>query len=251
MAQTLGQIVGIHKSTKTAAQRDFDTIYKYFQKDSLFKGFTKIHTPEEGNLQQPATEQLVQANAYELLAKMEETLVNAFDVEATKDTADTNARANIIIGSNTILENVPVSHLLWLEKQFTNFVTVFRAIPVQSAAENWTTAPNLPNGMVRTPEEVGQSTKKITEFPVIVPPTPEHPAQVREVTRDVVSGTWRTVKYTAAITIQEKDTLIKRSTELLNATKQAIVAANHTEAIKVQEGEKIFNFLFDGIGIGG
>lgn len=247
---TLGQIVGITKGTRTSAQRDFDAIYKTFQKPQLFNGFTKTHTPFEGTMQQPAQDQLVQENATTLLQRMEQVLTRAFDVEATKDYTDTKAKANVILSDGTVLlTGVPVSHLLWLEKQFSNFVTVFRALPIQSAAETWDAAANLDLGVLRTPAQDTPTTKKDVDFRVVWAPQEgqSQPPEIREVTRDVQSGIWTTVKFTSAISPQDKELLVSRATDLLNATKQAIVQANHQEAQDVSEGSRIFSFLFDGI----
>src|SRR5580700_9630999 len=104
---TLGQIVGIHKSTKTAIQRDWDVAYHTLQKSDLFNGFDKTHFAFEGNLTQPEQVKRVQANAFEIVSGLQPLLTRLIDLEATKDGADTAARADIVVGDQTILSQVP------------------------------------------------------------------------------------------------------------------------------------------------
>lgn len=245
---TLGEIVGIHKGTRSAAQRDFDIIYKSIQKPDNFNGLDKTHDPFPGELPQPHQEKLVQSNALGLLSKMEEVLTRAINVEATKDIADQSAKADIIVGDETVLRDVPISHILWLEKQVTDFVTVFRALPIQSAAEKWESADNLPAGVYRTPTEEVPSTKKITDQKVVIPPTDQHPGQWTEISKDVQSGTWKTTKFTAALPAKQKEILVRRATDLLVAVQQAATRANHASVVDIKtEGQTIFGYLFDNV----
>lgn len=246
---TLGQIVGIHKGTKEEAQRRWDTIYHTLQKNDLFTGLHKTFEAFEGTLPQPPQDKRLQANATDLLREMQPLLTRLFDLEYTKDVADTQATANVYLPgiSRPLLENVPISHLLWLEKQFIKLVTVFKALPVMSAAEDWTgDATSLPTGVRRTPVEETPATKKEKQWQVVVAADANggHPADVREVTSDVHSGNWRTIKYTSAVPVAVRDELVKRATAMLNAVRQAAVAANHLVVQDQSEGEIIFGFLY-------
>jgi hypothetical protein len=241
---TLGQIVGIHKGTRHSVQSQFDAAYHTLQKGDLFTGFDKIHTPLEGNLQQPADGRRVQANAHEILTGLEPLLM---DLTLTKDVADTEATADVVVDGSVLLADVPVSHLLWLEKQAAHLLAVFQAIPVQSAAENWATANNLPVGQYRTDTVETESTRKNHEWITVVPNSPEHAAQIRENVQDVVSGHWRTVKYTAALPVAQRTELVARAGKLLDAIKMAVTEANHQTVTDEHEGAAIFGFLFDGV----
>jgi hypothetical protein len=246
---TLGQIVGIHKSTRVSIQREWDEMYHLLQKGELFSGFDKTHTPFEGNLPQPAQSKRVQANATELVTGLEKLLSRLFDLEATKDNADTEARADLVVGDDTLMTQVPVNHLLWMEKQVANLVTVFNAIPVMTAAEDWQPSQALDRGMYRTQAERTPSTKKDTHWEVVVPAIDngDHGAIVKEVSNDIQSGTWEIVKYTAAMRPTDKALLIKRASVLLDAIRFATTTANHLPVTDIDEGEKIFGYLFDGM----
>jgi hypothetical protein len=248
---TLGQIVGIHKTTRTQIQRDWDQVYHDLQRSELFNGFDKTHTPFEGNLTQPAKSKRVQANATELVYGLQDLLTRLFDLEATKDSADTQARADVKVTQNgnetVVLPNVPINHLLWLEKQAVHLLTVFRSIPVVSAAEDWQSSETLEWGKLRTPTEQTPSTKKAEHFEIIVPAADNngHPAAYEKVTQDIKSGDWYETKYTTAMLPNTKAALVNRTSLLLDGIKQAIVAANHLDVTDVKEGALIFGFLFD------
>jgi hypothetical protein len=256
-ATTLGQIVFIRQGVSKATQDEWDEIYHTFQRADLFTGLHKEHEPFEEtdpatghqiNLKQPTQEKRIQADAQELLLRAQKALTRRFDVTATQDTANTLARADVIVGDRTMLRDVPVSHLLWLEGEFTHMLTVFGAIPTRSLAEDWKEDTSLPLGRRRTDAEIVPSTRKVTEFRVIVPATDKFPAQVSPpIASDVHSGNYRTIKYTAALPIAKKNLLTDRVVELLEAVKQAVVRANHQHINDVHEGEIIFNYLLDGV----
>lgn len=248
---TLGQIVGIHKTTRTQIQRDWDSVLHTLEKPELFTGFDKKHYPYDGFLLQPHKEKRVQANATTLVYGLQELLTRLFDLEATKDSADTSARADVKVTFNgtdyqTILYDVPVNHLLWLEKRVINLLTTFRAIPVVSAAESWQPQPG-DWGVLRTAEDATPTTSKEEGFQIVVPAADNngHPAAYEKVTKDTPSGVYKEVKFTAAMRPDAKAALIKRASVLLDGIKQAITAANHLEVTDIKEGAAVFGFLFD------
>ena len=55
-----------------------------------------------------------------MLAEVAGILTRLFDVTLTKDTANCTARADVKIGDSVLLPAVPVTYLLFLEKQLTD-----------------------------------------------------------------------------------------------------------------------------------
>src|SRR5262249_15399276 len=160
------------------------------QKGDLFNGLEKSQEMFEGfGLPQAPQSKKIQASAQEILSALPGLLGRLYDLEATKDAADADAVADVVVNGQVIIENVQINHLLWLEKQFQNLVTVFKAIPVISAAEQWQEAVGLSDGYYQTATETQPITKKVTDFKIVVPAAANgnHPADVREVSKDVQS----------------------------------------------------------------
>jgi len=253
---TLGQIVFVDTSTRTAFKTDFDQILHTMEGDkALFNGVHKEHTPLPGvdehgrpeNLQQPGQDLQIRANVIELLQQVQPIAIKLYDTVATKDYGQRNAVADVVVNGDTLLEDVPIVHLLWLEKSVTDLLTLFRKIPVRTRAERW--EPSDVVGEYRTPVVTEESTKKVTGWQTVVAAAANngHPADVRPISNDVVSGHYNTVKFTAAMPDRDRTTLIRRVSDLLDGIKMAIVEANHVAAPSVEEGDKIFDYLYSGI----
>src|SRR5207244_5906856 len=100
----------------------------------------------------------------------------ARDSQATKDAANTGARADVKIGKTVLLANVPVTTLISLEKWLTDVRTVIAHAPTLDPSENWHL--NDATGLYETdPAEVVR-TKKINKHSVVVPASDKFPAQV-------------------------------------------------------------------------
>ena len=89
---------------------------------------------EEGE-QLPPESTPVQIKAEDVLRNTAATLTRLFDVTATKDWANCAARADVKVDGRVLVADVPVSYLLFLEKQLTDINTFVRKLPVLDAAE--------------------------------------------------------------------------------------------------------------------
>src|SRR3712207_3448312 len=107
---------------------------------------------------------------------MSASLTRLFDVTATKDWANCTARADVRVEGRTILADIPVNYLLFLEKQLTDLHTFEKKLPVLDAAESWTLEPSTDwwkTDPVRT-----NRTKKVPRNHVKGEATDKHAAQV-------------------------------------------------------------------------
>jgi hypothetical protein len=82
-------------------------------------GISRVYQPkdEEGE-QLPPESTKVQAKTEEILRDMAATITRLFDVTATKDWANCRATADVTVDGQTLLRDVPVTYLLFLEKQW-------------------------------------------------------------------------------------------------------------------------------------
>ena len=113
----LNQILAIEKGIKTRVYAAFTELHQATQKPALMNGFHKSYQPrdEEGETY-PAESQKVQHNAGEVLERVGKDLAELFGITAAKDWANCTARADVVVDGKTVLESVPATYLLFLEK---------------------------------------------------------------------------------------------------------------------------------------
>jgi hypothetical protein len=240
----LNQIIAIEKGIKTRVYGEVGTIHKTLQKPGLFNGFAKTYHPlnlEDGE-SLPPEQQKVQFDVGNLLTQIATLSTEYFDVTARKDWTNCIASADIEVEGTVLLKDVPVTYLLFLEKQLTDIRTIFDGLPVRDFTEDWIKDDS--SGLHKTIETKTHRTKKIQRPLVLYPATPEHAAQTQIITEDVIAGHWHLTKFTAAISKPRKDKLVERIDTLIKAVKQAREAANAVEEDETPEvGKTLFAYL--------
>jgi hypothetical protein len=170
-------------------------------------------------------------------------MTRLFDVTATKDWANCTAKADITVDGRTILRDVPVSYLLFLEKQLTDLHTFVKKLPVLDAAEAWTfddSADCWKTEPVRT-----NRSKKVPRNHVKAEATEKHPAQVEVYYEDIAVGHWTTVKFSGALPAKRVNELLDRVERLQRAVKFAREEANGAEVTDQRTGDAVFRYLFE------
>src|SRR6478752_7224234 len=120
----LNQIIAVEKGIKTRSHTELTEAHHALQKPALLSGISRSYRPkdEEGE-QLPPEATRVQAKAEEVIRKTADILVALFDVTATKDYTNCKARADVVVDGKTLLAGVPVTYLLFLEKQLVDLHT--------------------------------------------------------------------------------------------------------------------------------
>jgi len=238
----LNQIIAIEKGVRSSVANTFTGIYHSFQKPALFAGLLKTYRPRDEEGQQlPSESQRVQLKVDDLLQEVATALTRLFDVTATKDVTNMQAAAPVVVDGVTIIQNLPVSTLLFLEKQLTDLVTVMGKIPTLDPSEEWVLDTNT--GLMATVPRTTVRSAKVPRNHVKAPATDKHPAQVEVYYEDVPVGDWSTTKFSGALPQSEVNQLVARIRKLQEAVKQAREAANVTEAVDTKIGKKIFEWL--------
>jgi len=240
----LNQIIAIEKGVKSRVYGELTEINKALQKPDLFNGFSKIYQKiGEDDEELPAERKKVQAEVPVVFKRVEKLMGELMKITARKDWSNTNAKASVRVNGVALLEEVPVTYLLFLEKQLTDLRTMIGNLPVLDDSENWTKDVN--SGLYRAEETKTHRTKKVQKPIVLFPATAEHPAQTQLITQDVIAGHWTNVKQSGALPRPEKEKLLTRVDQLLQAIKVAREEANNAEEIVSPDvGQAIFNFLF-------
>jgi len=239
----LCQITALLTGKKTAATKALTDIYHRLQKPTLFQGLSKRFSPsnEEGETD-PDQKQNIQQRVKDCLAEIRGTLVNLLDLVATQDRSNCAAKANVAVDGKVILTDVPVTHLLFLEKQLTDLHTALGAVPTLEPQEVWK-YDNNSACYASEPSETNR-TKKVPRTHVLTPATVEHPAIAQMYHEDVVIGRVRTLKFSSAIPAQEKNDLLTRVEKLRDGVKLAREEANSIDAVETKVGDAIFDFIF-------
>ncbi len=240
MATELHKIIALEKTRKSQAKTTGDQLYHLLQKAQLANGLQGTYQPAEDEGEQFAPEyQKVQVEAERILAMLAKSQAPAWDITATKDKGNTVASANVTVDGQILLPAVPVTTLIFLEKQLTDLRTVISHAPILDPADNWTR--DGETGLYRTAEVRTIRTKKVTEPFIVIQPTDKFPGQWTDRSKDIKAGTWSRVKLSGALPATRKEMLLERVVKLLEAVKVAREEANRTQT----EFEEIASPVFD------
>jgi hypothetical protein len=241
----LNQVIAIEKGIKSRAHSAASELYKIIQKPELFNGFTRIYLKKDDDGEElPSEKKVVQFRSRDAIATLRMSQSELFDVTVQKDVANTVAKAPIVVDGKVITPELPVSALLFLEKQITDLRTFVAAIPILDNSENWEL--DAHSGLYKAEPVQTHRTKKTVRPLVLYPATPEHPAQTQLVQEDVIAGFWTTVRQSAAMPKPERDKIAERLEKLLIAIKEARELANDTDAGKRPAiGSAVFEYLLN------
>lgn len=239
----LSQIIAVEKGVKSDAARQLQEATRELAKAPQMSGISRSYQPrDEDGDQLPPESTRVQVKADDVLGSVATTLTRLLDVTLTKDTANTAARADVVVGETTVLAGVPVTYLLFLEKQLTELGTFLARLPLLDPAEEWDY--DAVSGAWRTPVVKTVRGRKVLRNHVVAEATREHPAQVQVYSEDIPAGDWATVKFSGALPAARVRALTARCADLLRAVKCAREEANTLEVMDQRAGEAIFGWLF-------
>jgi hypothetical protein len=238
----LHQLIAIAKGEKSGAAGELTNAYHTLAKPALLSGLARTYQPrdEEGDHLPPESTR-VQVRATEVIDQVADRLSRMFDVVASLENSNRGATADVVVGDVTVLEAVPVTVLLFLEKQLVDLATFVRKLPMLDQAEHWT-YDDTTDAFATDPVETTR-TKKVPKAFVRAPATEHHQAIVDAFHEDVIVGTWTTVKFSGALQAARIKVLTERVEALQRAVKTAREAANSAEVAELKIGKSFFEFL--------
>lgn len=243
MATKLNQIIAVEKTVKSQSYAEVSELYKLLQKGELLNGLARTYRPVDDNGEKlPEEVKRVQVNCSDVLRQASQLMGKLFDVTATKDFTNTNAQADVVVDGKVLLSNVPVSYLLFLEKQLNDLHAIVKKLPTLDAGEEWT-YDNTTASYATKPVETTK-TKKIPRNHVKAEATEKHPAQVEVYHEDIVVGYWKTTKFSGALPATRVKQLLDRVETLQSAVKFAREEANNILVTEQKVGDKVFNYVF-------
>lgn len=239
----LHQIVAIEKGAKARTESALTSIHKSNQKAELFAGQSRVYAPlkDDGD-KLPDDNVRVQLQADKVLKQVAKLWGEVFDVTAARDFTNCIARADVVVDGQTILKDVPATHLLFLEKKLLDVRTLVAELPTLDPSFKWDLDVN--SGLYQSNTVQTMKTFKEESIVITVQPTKEHPAQTAKMTKDVNIGVWSTTKISGALPIPRKEELAERVERLIKAVKFARETANTAEVPVIQSvGDAIFGYL--------
>jgi hypothetical protein len=240
----LNQVNAIVTARKGDAEKQITELYKLIQKESLFGGRERTYRPlDEVNGQKlPPESQRVQQRVDDLIRQAREKWAELWNLVYTQDTGNQQAKADIVVDGKSILPNVPVTSLLFLDKQVNDLETFISKLPTPDPAEEWTHDPNT--GLLRGRATESVRTSKEPTVIVKYDATKEHPAQTELFTKDVPVGTWTQILYSGSLPADRKNAILARVRKLHDAIKVAKEQANLLEVERQKVGEPLLGFVF-------
>ncbi len=239
----LNQIIAIAAGKKTQAHKTITEVYQSLQKAGLLEGISRTYKPKDDEGEQlPAEKKLVQLRVADAIHNVVAALTDLFDVVATQDFANCRAQADVVVDGHAVLKGVPVTTLLFLEKQLVDIHTFVDKLPTLDPGEAWNYNPDVDHYASESYQTT--KTKKVLKNHVKAEATKEHPAQVETYTEDVIVGYWTTVKFSGAIPAKEKNELLERVRKLQEAVKFAREEANGMDVEQQRIGEAILKYVF-------
>lgn len=245
----LNQVVAIEKGVKQRAYQILTEANKLAQRADPFNGFVKTYQPNDAEGETyPAEQKRVQARVDEILKSVSRAIAEHLNLSAAKDVANCAARARVVAKLDgdevVVIDDMPATFLLSLEKFLNDLRTFVGNLPELSQEEVWVPDPQNEALHVSQASKTHR-TKKAQKALVMYPATPEHPAQTQLITEDIVVGYWTQFKFSGAISTSRKEAMLERVDTLARAVKTAREQANLQEAETFNIGSKIMNYLFN------
>jgi len=239
----LCQVIALSAGCKARAQKVLTAVYHKLKSPKLLEGISRVYRPrdEEGETFPPESKG-VQLIVGDSIDEVVAALTNMLDIVATQDLENCYARADVSVNDRVLLEAVPVTHLLFLEKQLVDLATFAGQLPTLDPAEKWTFSQEV-NCYATRSYETGR-TKKVMKNHVKAEATTEHPAQVDVFTEDVTVGHWDTIRFSGAITDSWKKEIISRIHRMQDAVRGAREEANSREVTPYLGSKNLLDYIF-------
>lgn len=226
-----------------------DTLQK-FGKEHFFKGWVKHLRLIKDNPDNAAVE-AAGSDTREVVTTVADTLEymlthwgTSEDTQFKKNKANQLARSDVTIGTTVVLD-VPIDELMGLEARLTKLREVFQAVPTLDATKAWVPS-QVKEGVLKSAlDDVTTKTEKVFTAVVLYEATKEHPAQVKEVSKDEVVGTFTTTHFSGAVTSLQKANALERIDNLIGEIKKARMRANCQEVPQAKIGEELAKYLLE------
>lgn len=244
MGTKLNQIIALRPDVSSRAERVETDLYHRIQvADSLF-GITKTYEPKNDGADVYAGEsKIVETKADQVASTFGVAMERLLDLTLTLETANTEAKADVVVDGVVLVKDAPVTYLLFLEKHMIRARAFINKLPTLDPSKEWKWDADL--GVHRWSEPVkANKVKKVPAAQVLYEATKEHPAQVKPYEDTILEGWWTTTGFSGALPASRKAQLIQRVDALSEAITFAREQANQGEVTDRKVGAAISGYLF-------
>lgn len=241
------QVIAVENNTRNKTMEVFNTLHHLSDKPEVYAGFHREYAPINDKEEKfPAENKIVQYRVKEVLKVVESKMADLYDIVATKDKGNTEAKADVVVDGKVLFEAVPAPTLLFLEKQLGTEIGPFiERLPELSESEVWDWDDN--SRVYRATANETHRTKKKNVPLVLYEATDKFPAQTQLVVEDVTVGHWKTELISGGISKADKFTILERIATLRRAITVAREQANLQEVNPQLIGQKLFNYVFNDV----
>lgn len=238
----LSQVLAVEKGIKQKLNTEGGELHKANQKADSFNGMVrKYEKSAEDGEDLPSEHKKVVSSAKDNIRKFATLWADLVDVTATKDFGNMQATGKMELGDGTL--EVPVPHLIWMEKQLDDLKTFLDNLPELAQDRDWTFDEN--KGLYKSEAVKTSRTKKVPKVIVMYEATDKHPAQVQLQNEDIVAGFWETTHLSGAIGRTEKKELLEKVEKFRNSVKQAREEANTVSVTRKYLGSILVEHLLN------
>lgn len=238
----LNQVIAIMQGKKTRAERFLTQAHHGWAKDRI-SGINRSYKPiDEDGERLPPEHRNVQLLVDTMLDKVSGELAEYYDAVATQEGGNTHAQASVNVNGSVILNSVPVTVLLFLERQLANLHTFVGNIPELPSDRKWNWDEGK-NCYVADSEQTVKTQKVPTPI-VKYEATKEHPAQTELINIDKTVGHWETTHMSGALPASDKADMLSRVEQLQDAVKKSREEANSTDVDGQSIGKSVLDFVF-------
>ena len=245
----LHELLAVEGNLESQAQKCRSELAATFEKKRHHFGEKRVTFTANSEGAQPVTEEQsdIQTTVAKEIALISGIIAKSIDASHHIDVANCTAKADVVTeNGETILQNVPATALLQLEKRLKEVHELVAAIPTLDPAKGFKQDEHREPGIFKAREISKTRTKKTVRPMVLYEATKEHPAQVKEVTEDLPIGVILEQEWSSLVTPAIKADILDRCDILVRAVRRARARANELEIdVKSNQiGKNLLDFIF-------
>jgi hypothetical protein len=251
----LFELLAAEKTLSAAADKLITETKAKFQKaDTYFKGHIKTlkmleSKPENEAIENAARdEKTISTNVVDTLQYTLDHWAKAEDCIFQKNCTNQTATADLEYRGTCIRTGVPVDELMGLENRLKDLRGMIQEMPTLDASKDWEPDSTRGAGYWKAKnQEVTTKTEKQMTPVVLYAATDKHPAQVKEVSKDVVIGSFTQLFFSGAGTTVGKSEAIKAIDDMIVECRKARNRANTVETVNANIGSTIVSLIMQEI----
>jgi len=225
-----------------------ETLTTFSKKANLFSGFIKtLEMFDDSRREEEAgSEERVElvTTVPDKLKYMSGAFIRFWDAKLQKEVSNQEAKANITIDGQEIFKDLPVTFLLSMEEELKQLRKLYEAIPTLQPGISWIKDPQKGENFYKTEHpQVRHKTEKTVQHKILVAPTKEHPAQIREWSEDKPVGRYTTEQWCGMVSSAEKSAILGKVDKMLRAVKKARQRANNQVVQERTIAKEMFDYF--------